>query len=65
MQEQTGKFESQLRAAIAEKAAKPLGDLKAGFGSLTGVGDELTSRLQQAGSLTKGPGAPGGLKLPF
>jgi uncharacterized protein (TIGR03545 family) len=65
MQEQTGKFESQLRAAIAEKAAKPLGDLKTGFGSLTGVGDELTSRLQQAGSLTKGIGAPGGLKLPF
>jgi uncharacterized protein (TIGR03545 family) len=65
MQEQTGKFESQLRAAIAEKAAKPLGDLKTGFGSLAGVGDELTSRIQQAGSLTKGVGAPGGLKLPF
>lgn len=65
MQEQAGKFESQLRAAITEKVNKPLGDLKTGFGGLTGVGDELTSRMQQADSLAKGSGTPGGLKLPF
>lgn len=66
MQEQLGTFESQLRAAIAEKVNKPLGDLKAGFGGLTGIGDELTARLNQATGLTKaGGGLPGGLKLPF
>jgi uncharacterized protein (TIGR03545 family) len=65
MQEQAGKFESQLRAAIAEKVNKPLGDLKAGFGGLTGIGDDLTARLNQATGLTKTGGAPGGLKLPF
>jgi uncharacterized protein (TIGR03545 family) len=66
MQAQVGKFESQLRAAIAEKVSKPLGDLKAGFGGLNGIGDELTARLNQATGLTKaGGGAPGGLTLPF
>ncbi len=68
MQEQVGKFEGQLRTAIAEKVSKPLGDLKSSFGGLAGVGDELTSRVQQATGLTKGGGKDaglGGLKLPF
>ncbi len=65
MQEQVNKFEGQLRTAIAEKVGKPLGDLKSSFGGLTGIGDELNARLQQAGGLTKGGGSPGGLKLPF
>ncbi len=65
MQEQAGKLESQLRAAIAEKVNKPLADLKSRFGGLTGIGDELNARLQQATGLTKSAGSPGGLKLPF
>ncbi|MSR24294.1 MAG: TIGR03545 family protein [Nitrospiraceae bacterium] len=65
MQEQVNKFEGQLRTAIAEKVNKPLGDLKSSFGGLTGIGDELNARLQQAGGLTEGGGSPGGLKLPF
>ncbi|HEX9776506.1 MAG TPA: hypothetical protein VGA63_00005, partial [Geopsychrobacteraceae bacterium] len=68
MQEQAGKFERQLRAAIAEQVNKPLGDLKAGFGGLNGIGDQLATRLQQATSLTKSgikDGGLGGLKLPF
>ncbi len=65
MQEQAGKLESQLRAAIAGKVNQPLADLKSSFGGLTGVGDELNARLRQATGLTKGAGAPGGLKLPF
>ncbi len=68
MQEQVGKFESQLRAAITEKAAKPLSDLRSSFGGLAGVGDDLAARMNQATGLTKTGGAPGGLgglKLPF
>jgi uncharacterized protein (TIGR03545 family) len=65
MQEQAGKLESQLRAAITAKVDQPLADLKSDFGGLTGVGDELNARLQQATALTKGGGSPGGLKLPF
>jgi uncharacterized protein (TIGR03545 family) len=65
MQTQVGKFERQLRAAIAEKVHKPLGDLKSGFGGLTVVSDELTARLNQAAGLTGIGGTPGGLKLPF
>lgn len=65
MQAQLGKFESQLRAAIAEKVNKPLGELKSGLGGLTGIGDELAARLNQATGLTKTGGAPAGLKLPF
>jgi uncharacterized protein (TIGR03545 family) len=68
MQEQAGKFESQLRAAITERAAGPLADLRSGFGGLAGVGDDLAGRVQQATGLARGGGAataPGGLKLPF
>lgn len=68
MQEEAAKFERQLRAAIAEKVDKPLGELKSRFGGLTGIGDQLTARLQQATSLTKTGGTTGGLgglKIPF
>ncbi len=68
MQEEAAKFERQLRAAIAAKVDKPLQELKSRFGGLTGIGDQLTARLQQATSLTKTGGATGGLgglKIPF
>jgi uncharacterized protein (TIGR03545 family) len=65
MQEQAGKLEGQLRAAITEKAARPLADLRSSFGGLAGVGDDLAGRVQQATGLTKGGGSSGGLKLPF
>jgi uncharacterized protein (TIGR03545 family) len=68
MQAQVGKFEGQLRAAITEKAARPLADLRSSFGGLAGVGDDLANRVQQATGLTKSSGKDaglGGLKLPF
>ena len=64
MQEQARQFESRLRAAIAERVNKPLGELKAGFGGFSVIGNDLTARLQQATSLTEAGGL-GGLKLPF
>lgn len=67
LHEQMARVEGELKAAIAEQVAKPLGDLRASLGELDGIGAELAARLNQASALGASgkETGPGGFKLPF
>jgi uncharacterized protein (TIGR03545 family) len=66
-QEQTARFEKELKVAISEKMKGPLGALQTDLGGFDGISSEISSRFEEGNRLLKDikGDIPGGLKSLF